>query len=264
MDPALGLVIALPAEGRAVFGRFGWRARGARTIRRASLGDGAAILCAPAGTGPENARAAARRLIAEGATALAVTGVSGGLDPDLAAGDLIVAEAVLEGGNGGPDRLFKADPAASECLTEALSAAGLTVRRGIVLGSGRPALSTDEKRALRGRSAALAVDMESGAVARAAAESGVPLLVLRVICDAADRSVPREFFECLDARGAVRPRRLLAALVRHPRLAGDLLRTGRAYRVALASLRRAWRAQARAGLPSRFASGQLGPPRAAP
>lgn len=253
MDPALGLVVALPAEGRAVLGRVGWGA-GGRGVRRARLADGLDVLCALAGTGPENARAAARRLIAEGATALVVAGVSGGLDPVLAAGDLIVAEAVLEGRDAGPDRLFTPDPAASERLREILSAAGLPVRRGVVIGVGRPALSTDEKRVLHGRSAAVAVDMESGAVARAAAESDIPLLVLRAICDAADRSVPREFFECLDPRGGVRPIRLLAMVARSPRLAGDLVRTGRAYRAALASLRHAWQAQVRAGLPSRFAS----------
>lgn len=253
MESALGLVFALPAESRALVGPFGWIRAGELSVRRARLPDGTGLLCARSGVGAERAASAARWLAAEGATALSIIGVSGGLDPALRPGDLVVADAVLASGGAAAGRR-PADPDRSLLLYEALSAEGLRVRRGAVISASRPVSSSEAKRDLHDRCAALAVDMESAAVASAAAERNLPLIVLRAVCDAADQSVPDDFLVSLDEDGSVRPSVLLRRLAGRPSLVGDLVRVERGFSAALTALRCAWRVLVRAGLPARLAA----------
>ncbi len=254
MRPGLGLVVALAAEGRALLGTFGWIRAGGLTIRRTGLPDGTGLSCARSGVGPERALAAARWLVAEGATALAVVGVSGGLDPGLRPGDLVVADAVFESG-GAPGGNWATDPDRAGLVGGALATEGLPVRRGPVISSIGPVPSPQAKGALRDRCAALAVDMESAAVARAAAEGRVPLVVLRAVCDTADQSVPEDFLVSLDDDGTVRPSVLLRRLAGRPALVGDLVRMERGFSAAVTSLRCAWHVLLRAGVPARLVPG---------
>ncbi len=254
MKPLLGLVVALAAEGRALLGSFGWIRAGGLTIRRTGLPDGTDRLCARSGVGADRALSAARWLAAEGVTALAVVGVSGGLDPRLRPGDLVVADAVLESADA-PGGSWAADPDRAGLLDRALAAEGLTVRRGAVISASGPVPSPEAKGALRARCAALAVDMESAAVARVAAEGKLPLVVLRAVCDSADQSVPEDFLASLDDDGTVRPSVLLRRLAGRPALVGDLVRMERGFSAALTSLRCAWHVLVRAGLPARLAPG---------
>jgi hypothetical protein len=60
------------------------------------------------------------------------------------------------------------------------------------------------KRALFDRTKALAVDMETAAVARAANQSGLPFFAFRIICDPANVSVPEALFRCVDEKGKPR------------------------------------------------------------
>jgi len=254
MAPALGLVVALAAEGRALLGSFGWIRAGGLSVRRMRLPDGTGLVCARSGVGAERALAAARWLGAEGVAALAVIGVSGGLDPGLRPGDLVVADTVLESG-GAADQNWTTDPDRAGLVDAALAAEGLPVRRGAVISASRPVPSPRAKESLRDRCAALAVDMESAAVARAAAEKGLPLVVLRAVCDTADQSVPEDFLVSLDEDGSVRPSVLVRKLAGRPSLVGDLVRMERGFSAAVTSLRCAWQVLVRAGLPARLAPG---------
>ncbi len=254
MTRGLGLVVALTAEGRALLGAFGWVRAGGLAIRRTRLPDGTGLLCARSGVGAERALAAARWLAAEGVTALAVIGVSGGLDPGLRPGDLVVADAVLEAGEAAGGA-WATDADRTGLVDRALAAEGLPVRRGAVISAGRPVASPQGKEALRDRCPALVVDMESAAVARAAAEGKVPLVVLRAVCDTADQSVPEDFLVSLDDDGSVRPSVLLRRLAGRPALVGDLVRMERGFSAAVTSLRCAWHVLLRAGLPARLAPG---------
>ncbi len=78
----LGVVTGLAFEARLIEKAF--------ARRRSAM---PRLACA--GPGPERARAAAARLAAEGAQVLVSFGLCGGLDPALAAGDLVLAEAVI-------------------------------------------------------------------------------------------------------------------------------------------------------------------------
>ena len=73
-----------------------------------------------------------------------------------------------------------------------------------------------DKRRLHGRTSAAATDLESGAVARVAAEHGLPFAVFRAVCDPAERSLPPAAVAALDAHGAVDIWRLIASIVARP------------------------------------------------
>jgi adenosylhomocysteine nucleosidase len=152
---------------------------------------------------------AVRRLIDSGATGIVSFGLAGGLDPALPPGTLIVANDVVAGGRSWP------------------TDASLTVRLGgatghACLGIDRAIGSAMEKRRLGSETGAASVDMESGAVAAIASDSGVPFAVLRAICDPADRTLPPAALVALDPAGRIAPAQLAWSILSHPGQIGDL------------------------------------------
>jgi nucleoside phosphorylase len=254
MEPLLGLVVALPAEAGTLLGKRGWKRIAGRRVRRFRLPDGTGMTCALSGVGTGKALSAARWLVAsEGVTALASIGVSGGLDPSLQSGDLILPDTVVEN-FGNEDAAWTVDPGCLEIAHSSLAAEGLPVHRGSVVASPKAALTAEAKQYLFANRQSLAVDMESSAVARTAGESNLPFLVLRAVCDTAERSVSRELFECLDEDGRVRPFFLLRALLLRPSMAFDLARGRKEFAAALGTLRRAWQVQEKTNFLSLLAS----------
>lgn len=169
---------------------------------------GSQPLIAVAGGDAGRAREAALAFAARGVVALASFGLAGGLDPALAPGDAVLASSVVS-----PDgETLACDPV----LSERIRAGGLPVFGGIVAGSDRPVSDPAAKAALRAATGALVVDMESHGVARAARETGLPCVVLRVVIDPAGRAVPAAALAGMDGTGATRMAPVLAALARRP------------------------------------------------
>jgi adenosylhomocysteine nucleosidase len=183
MSMRIGVVVGLKAEARLVR-RLGW------TV---AIGGGTAT----------GALSAADALTGQGCTSLISCGLAGALDPALRPGALIVPSAVLAG-----DARHATDPALSRILG-GMSADTL---------HGADAIVTDAaaKRALWQQTGAAAVDLESGAVARVAAERGIPFAVLRAICDPAHRTLPPAVQASLDEGGGIALWRVFAALAANP------------------------------------------------
>ena len=196
----LGIVTGLIAEARL-----------ARPLGRVLAGGGR----------PE---AAAETLARQGVHGLLSFGLAGGLDPALRAGDIVVAQSVLEG-----DRLTLTDPHLS---------ARFGVPAGTLLAGSAVAAEAGEKQRLFEQTGALAIDLESGAVARVAARHGLPFAVLRAICDPAGRTLPPAALVALDQTGAIGFLRVLAALARHPRQVPALIALARDAAAARAALQR--------------------------
>jgi len=130
-------------------------------------------------------------------------GLAGGLDPALSPGAVIVPSAVVTCG-----KRYTADANLSHML------GGATEH--VVLGADGIVASVEEKRRLYNETGAAAVDIESGAVARTAAEHDIPFAVLRAVCDPADRSLPPAALTAIDARGGINVWRLLGSVGTHP------------------------------------------------
>jgi hypothetical protein len=92
-----------------------------------------------------------------------------------------------------------------------------------------------------------AVDMESRAVGEVAAAAGLPFVVVRVIVDGGNDSLPAAAESFVDAAGDVRIFRALGSLMRSPQNIPALWRLGRQSAVAHACLARVATALAAAG-----------------
>ena len=167
---SLGFVVGLAAEAR-IAANFGYPVR-------------------TGGGTPAGAEAAAKQLVSEGATALVSFGLAGGLDPALRPGAVIIPSVVLSTG-----RRFSADAALADRfggLTGHTSLAGQTV-----------ASDAAEKQRLRAAMQADAIDLESGAIAAVAEIYHLPFLVVRAICDPAERTLPPAALIALRPDGAI-------------------------------------------------------------
>ena len=157
------------------------------------------ILLAHTGVGPAAAARNVAALLAwQRPRLLLSTGFAGGLDPRLAAGDLLVATNFSAPALVAPGR--------------ALLAGNPRAHFGELTSQPHPAETVAEKAALAASTGALGVDMETAAIAAACARAGVPLLAVRAISDPAREPLPVPFAEWFDL-AAQRPRPL--ALVRY-------------------------------------------------
>jgi adenosylhomocysteine nucleosidase len=178
-----GVVVGMAAENR-IARRMGWPI---------AIGGGTA----------RGAAAAAHELVCQGCTSLISFGLAGGLDPVLRSGALVVPITVIAG-----DERYATDTDLSRIL------GGPTPH--VMLGADAIVANIADKRRLHEQTSASAVDLESGAVARVAAEYGIPFAVMRAICDPAGCALPSVTLTALDARGGISLWRVFAALAAQP------------------------------------------------
>ena len=227
---ATGVVAALAAEARTLDptpARGGSLERGGEGYHVLSGG----MLLVVSGIGQAAAAAAARRLIDAGAGALVSWGLAGGLAPSLEAGAVCLPEEVI-----GPDGTHY--PTAGE-WRETLSplvAAHRRVAGGSLLTSAAPIATAAAKAAAHRDTGAVAVDMESSAVAKAARTYGLPFIAVRAIVDTAVDEVPQAVIGASES-GKVRIGRLFLGLIRSPVDLVPLLRLATRYGTAIGSLR---------------------------
>ena len=174
---------------------------------------------------PAGAAAAATRLIDAGATALISFGLAGGLDPALRPGLVIVPRAVLSDGV-----TSRANPSLAQ------SFGGLTAHT--ILGGRDVAADAAAKRRLYAATQAHAIDLESGAVAAMATAQGLPFIVIRAICDPAERDLPPAALIALGPHGTIRPWRVVRSAFAHPGQIAGLLALARDARLARRGLLR--------------------------
>jgi hopanoid-associated phosphorylase len=156
-------------------------------------------------------------------------GIAGGLRPRLRPGSLVVAsEVVAEDGSWRADDSWRRRVAA---FAREVGAA-----EGPVLGAAATVATCADKERAGAETGAVAVDLESAAVARAAAALELPFLVLRAIADDARRELPPAALVPLRADGTPDIRRILGSLLRRPWQAPGLLGLARDARAALAAL----------------------------
>jgi adenosylhomocysteine nucleosidase len=79
------------------------------------------------------------------------------------------------------------------------------------------------KRHLHATSHAHAIDLESGAVAQVAGARGLPFVVVRAICDPAERTLPPAALVALGPNGGIRPGAVLRSILLQPRQISGLI-----------------------------------------
>jgi adenosylhomocysteine nucleosidase len=214
----VGVVAALAGEARAL------------GPLNSPGGSERALALAVSGIGRVAAGAAARLLVETRVSALMTFGMAGGLDPALQAGSIIFPSLIVsrDGARYVTSRTWR------ERLSGALG--DVPISTGSLLTSTHALQSPAEKAAAFRDTGAVAVDMESAAVAEVAADRGLPFIAVRVIVDSAADSLPPCVIAASRA-GGVQIGRLLAGLVAAPSDLAALIRLAHRYRAAMRSLR---------------------------
>lgn len=221
----VGIVTALAREARALAPGM-TPAADVRGIRMYKIADALLVV---SGMGCEAAIEAARALIAAGVTALASVGTAGALDPALRCGAIVLPEEVVS---------LEDPPVRCDALWRRALQLALPEDRlcgGRLLGIRAPLGSRLDKAIAWRETQAAAADMESAAIAHAAAAAGLPFVAVRVIVDTAAEDLPRAV---LAASAGTRPSlpALLAGLARAPWDLGALFRLATRFRAACAVL----------------------------
>ena len=172
-------------------------------------------------------------MVSDGCDGLLSFGMAGGLDPSLEPGAVVVPDAIIAPGG----EIIEADQAWRERLRAGLRQT-MEVSAQHLVGSDSLIASPTAKLKLYRDTDAVAVDMESHAVARAARDGGVPFLALRVIADPAARAVPEWVVRGISAEGRPRVGRILAGLLFRPWDVGVLTGLAGDSRTALRCLSR--------------------------
>lgn len=197
------VLCALPAERRAL----------APLVRPG-------VSLATTGMGAAAASRRAPELMEDDPAAVIAAGFCGALDARLGVGDLVAAERVVDEASGA------AFPAHPGLLAAAPG------QRGTLVSARRLARTPADRALLAGD----AVDLESAAIARAAAARGIPFLALRAVTDEVHHRLP-DFEALMNAAGRLTPGAGLLYFLRRPGDVPALLRLGPAARRASASLR---------------------------
>jgi adenosylhomocysteine nucleosidase len=220
---SLGIVVAMPAEARSL------------TQRRLVPGEQAQlqenISLHLSGIGPKRARRAAEALLENGSTALLSWGTAGGLIPGLFPGVLIIPRRIIAA----DQTYYDVDLNWHAAIIRRLSSQRNLHTEPVAESAGVLA-SPAEKKALSHRTGAVAVDMESAAIAAVARGAKVPFMAVRAIVDSVDRPLPKITFVAFSSSGQLSLPRVLKGLLQHPMDLFGLARLGLNFRAAQGTL----------------------------
>lgn len=187
-----------------------------------------AIVC---GMGEVNARIGAQTLLEKQASALVSWGTAGALTEALQPGDLLLADAIVSDKN-----KYSLDTEWNQRITKGLNNNALKIHSGMIAHAEQVLTIAKDKETLQHKTDALAVDMESLAIAQIANEFSLPCISVRAIVDRSTQCIPRAIMENTNAFGRPDLFPLFFNLIRQPSLIIDLIKLGLAMKVAIQSL----------------------------
>jgi adenosylhomocysteine nucleosidase len=201
------------------------------------------------GLGMRRAAETARRALQSFAPAdlVIATGLAGALGEELQTGDLVLAdELILDGERPGlAPATIAIPPVDLARFKVALEASGLKFVTGTILTAAQILHDGAAKRGARAKTGALAVDMESAAVAAEARRCGLRFACVRVVLDTVDEEIVGA--EMIGPAGEVRPFAAASFMLRNPVAVIGLARMMRSLNRATAALAAALEALSRAG-----------------
>jgi adenosylhomocysteine nucleosidase len=170
------------------------------------------------GIGVHRAAETARRAfeLIPGAELVVGTGVVGALSGGLKPGDLVLSDRILTIDADGQvaRQVTVVGDAHIRAAGRSLAAAGIAYSSGAILTAQRVLATGAEKRRAKESTGAIAVDMETAAVAAEAAARGLPFLAIRAVLDEVDDEVVGAAMA--DDDGNVRPLAATSYLIRNP------------------------------------------------
>lgn len=189
------------------------------------------VLLIHSGAGAENARKAAELAIEKGATKLMSWGCAAALSPDLKMGDLVLAESLISS-----DGQEISVNATWHQHAKKVLGSEIIAYKGALIASEKIVSSAQEKQAIFEKTGAIALDMESGAIAKVATHYALPFLVIRAIADPASMDLPNALENALNEKGEVAITRILKSIVLNPKEIPHLIQVGQYFQIAKKTL----------------------------
>ncbi|WP_432737564.1 phosphorylase [Maridesulfovibrio sp. FT414] len=229
----IAVVAAMEQEARALFPNAETGMNGRYKTLTGKLSSTFDYKCIIAGIGHERAAEAAEKLCLEKPALLMSIGVSGGLAPGLNAGSLIMASAIVSDQD--EYKTWRESDFDAAARMELFPACG-EIQCGKLVTAESPVLTPQDKLAMHERTGALAVDMESAAVASVAMHHQTPFACIRAISDDYSRGIPPESLGGVNEQGKTEIAPILKAICRRPSLIFQLIPMGMDYSKALKAL----------------------------
>jgi hopanoid-associated phosphorylase len=226
-----GIVVALPQELSTLTSR--------KIVKGQSVFLSKTLVLAYSGAGATNAEAAARLLIVQGATHLISWGCAGALSVSLQSGNLLLADKLIdaEGVTLEVDALWHRQVRTGlEKLLALSNKSGFVLRSGTLLESKTLVSTSCDKQQLQQQTNALALDMESVAIAKVAKAHALPFLAIRAIADPVSMDLPAAVSHAFNAQGDVELGKLLRFLLTHPSELKGLIALGQHFSAAKKTL----------------------------
>ncbi len=179
------------------------------------------ILVTHSGTGPDNALNAALRLLEKGCSKLISWGCAAGLAEGLSAGDLCLPKQLITE-NQQHISVHTEWRQQTVCLLDGLQ----PIHSGPLSTSSSIISSSRKKKVIHQSTGAIALDMESTAIARIAEQEQIPCLVIRVIADTVDMNLPTAITKSMDGKGEINNNKLALNIITNPLQIPDLIKLG--------------------------------------
>jgi adenosylhomocysteine nucleosidase len=190
------------------------------------------IVLAYSGAGAKNARVSSELLIAQGATRLISWGCAAALSETLKSGDLILADTLIDIEGAQID-------IQSDWLkfSRNLLSTYLQVQIGSLAESNSIVATARDKKYLHAKTGAVALDMESIAIAKVARQHNLDFLAIRAIVDPANMDLPKAIKYSLNDEGDIVLSKLLLFIVLHPGELPELIKLGLHFHAAKKTLK---------------------------
>lgn len=228
----IGIISALSSEGRCLTGNVIPVNEPVQINQQV-----VAIVC---GMGENNARIATQTLLEQNVSALVSWGTAGALTDNIQPGDLLLADSIVA--NDGNKYSFDAEW--NKRIINYLSNTSLQIHNGKIAHAQQVLVTTEDKKKLYGETNALAVDMESLAIAQIAINEKLPCISVRAIIDEASQCIPEAIIKNTDIFGRPALFPLFSSLIRSPGLITELIRLGAGMKAATTSLNTVARSKA--------------------
>lgn len=193
------------------------------------------ILVLYSGAGAENARTASQLLITQGANQLISWGCAAALEKSFRPGDLVLANSCVDADS------IEFDLNNENWLTHTKACLDRHTRvnthTGKLAESKSIVASSYDKAKIADATGAIALDMESIAVAKVAQAHHLPFLTIRAIADPLAMDLPTAVSHALNDQGDVVLSKLLTYLLRHPAELPGLIRLGLHFNAAKKTLK---------------------------
>ena len=108
--------------------------------------------------------------------------------------------------------------------------------KGALFNSNKLVSTAEEKQAIYAKTGAIALDMESGAIAEVAQHYALPFLAIRAIADPASMDLPLAVSKALNENGEVEISKIIASLVFNLKEIPHLIQLGQYFQLAKRTL----------------------------